>query len=489
MSETRKIGLEDAFTLATRHQQAGRPEVAERIYRKILDVQPDNAAANTKLGRLFQDQGKPDEAIACYRRFIEIKPDHAKAHFNLGTVLYDTGKLDEAIACYRRAIEIKPDYTKAHHNLGKALQDEGKLDEAIVCYKRALEIDPDLAKTHNNLGHALGNQRKTDDAVACFRRAMEINPDYASAHFNYSLALLTLGEFTEGWVEHEWRWKREDPKYRGRGFAQPLWDGSRLDRRTILVHAEQGLGDAIQFIRYVPLVERRGGRVVVECKPQLVDLFSTMSAIDEVIARGDPLPAFDVYAPLMSLPHIFQTTAATIPGDVPYLAAPPEAGPGLPDCPEGTRLRVGISWAGSRINADDRTRSCRLSQFEPLWSIPGVAFFSLQYDEAAAELADSAGAVRDLGGRLGDFAVTAAIIERLDLVISVDTAVVHLAGALGKPVWVLIPFAADWRWMLDREDTPWYPTMRLFRQPALGDWASVFARVAGELGREAAGRG
>ncbi len=489
MNETRKIGLEDAFKLAVRHRRAGRPAQAERIYREILRLQPNNAAVHNNLGKAFQDQGMPGEAITCYRRAMAIKPDYVKAHHNLGNVLQHVGRLDEAVTLFQRAIDIDPEQPEPYNILGNILTKLGKQQQAVLCYQSALTINPEYVEAQINLAVAYGRLGELDEAIASYQRALEISPSDPQAHWNYAQALLLKGQFEKGWLEYEWRWKCEDFPSLKRNFAQPLWDGSNLNGRTILLHCEQGMGDSIQFIRYVPIVARLGGRVVVECPPQLKGLFQSVSGIDRLVGHHGELPTFDVQAPLLSLPHIFHTTAATIPGDVPYLAAPPEAGPGLPDCPEGTRLKVGISWAGSRTNADDRNRSCRLRQFEPLWSIPGVAFFSLQYDEAAAELAGSAGAVRDLSGRLGDFAVTATIVERLDLVISVDTAVVHLAGALGKPVWVVLSFAPDWRWMLDREDTPWYPTMRLFRQPALGDWASVFARVAGELGREAAGRG
>ena len=521
MNETRKIGLQDAFKLATRHHQAGRLAKAEGVYREILRVRPDNAAAHNNLGKVLQDQGRTDQAIACFKRVLKVKPDLAGAHNNLGNALCEKGKPKEAAVCYRRAIKIDANYAHAHHNLGNVLKGQGKSDAAVACYKRALAIDPDLAEahhsmgnvcqdegrwadavkyygqalslkpdapeTHSSLGNALHRLGRLDEAMVHLERALSIKPDYPTGHFNKALADLLTGNYAEGWPGYEWRWRMKRYGKGKRNFRQPLWDGSPLEGRTIFLHDEQGFGDAIHFVRYASLVERRGGRVVVECRRQLVRFFSTMGAIGEVIARGDPLPAFDVYAPLMSLPHIFRTTAATIPGDVPYLAAPPEAGPGLPDCPEGTRLRVGIAWAGSRTNTNDRNRSCRLRQFEPLLSIPGVAFFSLQKDEAAAELAGTS--VRDLSGGLGDFADTAAIVGQLDLVVSVDTAVVHVAGALAKPVWVLVPFSPDWRWMRDRDDSPWYPTLRLFRQPALGDWASVFATVAGELGREAAGRG
>ncbi len=519
MGEKRKISLEDAFKLAAEHHRAGRPARAERLYKEILGVRPDNAAAHNNLGKALQDQGRPDEAIACFRRALRIDPnlagtynnlgnalhdkgrpkeaalcyrqaiktdpDNAHAYHNLGNVFKGQGKHEQAAACYRRALERNPDLAEAHHGLGNVCQDEGRWADAVEHYGRALSLNPDGAESHSSLGNALYNLGRLDEAMGHLERAVSIKPDYTTGHFNKSLADLLTGNYAEGWRGYEWRWRMKQYGKGKRDFRRPLWDGSPLEGRTIFLHDEQGFGDAIQFVRYAPMVKERGGRVVVECQPQLARLFSAMGAIGEVIPRGDPLPAFDVYAPLMSLPGIFGTTLATIPGHVPYLAPPAEAGPDLPDCPDGTRLTAGIAWAGSRTNTNDRNRSCRLRQFEPVLSVPGVAFFSLQKDEAA-ELADSAGTVRDLSGGLGDFADTAAVVDRLDLVISVDTAVVHVAGALGRPVWLLVPFAPDWRWMRDRDDSPWYPTLRLFRQPALGDWPSVFARVAGELVREAA---
>ena len=518
MGDKRTISLQDAFKLAGAHHRAGRPALAERLYKQILGVQPDNAAVHNNLGQALQELGKPDQAIACFRRALKIDPTLAEPHCNLGNALYDAGKIDQAVAwfrrglkidpnlagahcnlgaalrrqgkldeaalCYRRTLEIDPGFAKAHHNLGNVSQDEGRWEEAVAHYGRALSLDPDRAESHSSLGNALYFLGRLDEAMEHLERAVAIKPDYAAGHFNKSLADLLSGNYAEGWRGYEWRWRMKQHAGGKRDFDRPRWDGSPLEGRTILLHDEQGLGDAIHFVRYAPMVKERGGRVVVECRPQLVRLFSTMDAIDDLIPMGDPLPAFDVYAPLMSLPGIFGTTLATIPGHVPYLAPPAEAGPALPEGPDGTRLTVGIAWAGSRTNTNDRNRSCRLRDFDPVLSVPGVAFFSLQKDEAAAELEGTA--VHDLSGRLGDFADTAAVVDKLDLVLSVDTAVIHVAGALGRPVWVLVPFAPDWRWARHGDTSPWYPTVRLFRQPAPGDWASVFATVAEELGRRAA---
>jgi tetratricopeptide (TPR) repeat protein len=515
--------ISEALAIAIQHHRADRLQAAEQIYRQILAVEPNHAHAWHLLGVIAHQVGKYEyavedieraiglngteaefhnnlggaycalrripEAVACYRRALELKPDYAEAHYNLGNLLKEQGKLEEAAACYRRALELKPDYAEAHNNLGIALKDQGELEEAIGCYRRVLQLRPNDVEPHNNLGVALREQGKLDEAVACHRRALQLSPDDADAHWNQSLLSLLIGDFPRGWAEYEWRWKTN--QFTPRDFSQPLWDGRPLQGRTILLHAEQGFGDAIQFIRYAPLVKQAGARVLVECRKPLVRLLAGCRGVDALIGRGDDPPLFDVQAPLLSLPGIFRTSLGTIPVDVPYLFADPglvaqwrqELG-GI------AGFKIGIAWQGNPKFSGDRGRSIPVGHFEPLASLPGTHFFSLQKGAGVEQLQDAAGRfpITEVGSRLEDFTDTAAVMMNLDLVVTSDTAVAHLAGALGVPVWVALRFIPDWRWLLERSDSPWYPTMRLFRQESQGDWQGVFRRIEAALDGQIASR-
>ena len=453
-------------------------------YQQALRLKPNYPEAHSNLGNALQEQGRLDEAVASCQQALRLKPDYAEAHHNLGIVLAKQDKLDEAVASFQQTLRLKPDYPDAHYNLGIVLEKQDKLDEAMASYQQALRLKPDYPEAHNNLGIVLGKQGRLDEAVACYQQAVRLKPDYPEAHWNRSLAWLLMGRFEQGWPGYEWRWKCKEfgslPP-----FQPPLWDGSSLDGRTILVHAEQGLGDTLQFIRYVPSLHQRGGRVILMCQPPLVRLLTRSPGIERLLAHGDPVPEFDVHTPLLSLPRLLGTTLESVPADVPYLEAEPQL-------VEAWRHRlgsypgfkVGIVWQGNPKFRLDRLRSIPLAQFAPLARVPGVHLFSLQKGPGAEQLAAVTDRfpVTDLGSGLDDFVDTAAVLKNLDLVISVDTAIAHLAGALGIPVWVALPFAPDWRWLMGREDSPWYPTMRLFRQDKAGDWASVFAeiRVAAE---------
>jgi len=343
-------------------------------------------------------------------------------------------------------------------------------------------LKPDYADAHSNLANALKEEGRTAEALTYYQIALWHQPDAPSVRWNRALTWLQAGNFEHGWPEYEWRWQRKQTP--ARPFRQPRWDGSPLHGRTILLYSEQGLGDTIQFVRYASMVKERGGRVVVECPGMLLDLFRSCSGIDQLVAEAQPLPDFDVQAPLMSLPALFRTTLETVPAEVPYLHADP-------NCIEKWRqrltydgtLKVGICWQGNPHHQWDRHRSIPLCYFAPLAEVPDVKLFSLQKWHGVEQL-------RELTGRLPiielsdaeTFADTAAVMTLLDLIITADTSVAHLAGALGVPVWVALAKIADWRWLFDREDTPWYPTMRLFRQPTLGDWKTVFNCMAEELG-------
>ncbi len=465
----------------------GKLDEAAACYRRALELKPDYAAVHYNLGLALKDQGKLDEAAACYRRAVELKPDYAEAHNNLGNALKDQGKLDEAVACCRRALELKPDFAEAHSNLGNAFEEQGNLDEAVACYRRALELKPDYAAVHNNLGNAFMGQGKLDEAIACCHRALELEPDFADAHATLSLLSLLTGDFQRGWAEYQWR--RKTKRYLRRDFSQPLWDGQPLQGRTILLHAEQGFGDTIQFIRYASLVKQAGASVLVECQKPLVRLLAGCRGVDALIGQGDDLPPFDVQAPLLSLPGIFHTSLGTIPADVPYLFA--ESGlvkHWQQELGGVAGFKVGIAWQGNPTFPDDRGRSIPAGCFVPLASLPGTRFFSLQKGAGVEQLQDVAGQfpITELGSRLQDFTDTAAVMMNLDLVVTSDTAIAHLAGALGVPVWVALRFIPDWRWLLDRNDSPWYPTMRLFRQDSRGDWQGVFRRIEAAIGQQMA---
>jgi tetratricopeptide (TPR) repeat protein len=470
----------------------GRLEEAVEAGQRAVALRPNYPQAHYNLGNALQEKGRIDDAIEAYRQAIALSANFPAAHNNLGIVLKERGRLDEAVAAYRQAIVRKPDFPDAHNNLGIALRDKGRLEEAIDAYRKAVALMPDFPEAHNNLGNALKDTGDMEAAIAASRQAITLKPDFAEAHFNLGTMLLVQGNFIDGWREYEWRWRSRDFIPSQRGFTQPEWDGRPLEGRTLLLHSEQGFGDALQFIRYLPLVARRGARVFVECQEALQRLVQTMSADSTVVARGRPLPPFDVHCPLLSLPRLFATDLASIPRDVPYLHADAaEAGVWRERLADASAsLKVGLVWAGRPTHANDRNRTMKLAGFAPLARIPGVRFVSLQKGDAAAEAKSPPEGMElsDPTEELHDFADTAALVAALDLVIAVDTSVVHLAGALGKPVWVLLPFAPDFRWLLGRSDSPWYPTIRLFRQQRAGEWDHVIAEVRSQLEALAEGR-
>jgi len=470
----------------------GQLEEAIAAYHQAIALRPNYPEAHSNLGNALRDQGQLDEAIAEYRHAITLKSDYSEAQNNLGNALRDKGQLNEAIAAFREAIALQPDFSEAHSNLGAALVDRGQLGEAITAYRQAIALKPNYAEAHYNLGNALFDKGQFDEAVIAYRQAIVLGPSCSGAHNNLALTLLLQGDFLRGWEEYEWRWKLKDAMSLQRNFNQPQWDGSSLDGRTLLLHAEQGFGDAIQFIRYLPGVGQAGGKIVIECQPELQRLFETMAPDFPILARGQTLPAFDVHCPLLSLPRFFSTDLGNIPQTVPYLHADAAgmaiwsgrlSGFGSSIRPSSPDLKVGLAWAGHPAHKNDRRRSFKLASLAPLAEVSGMRFISLQKGDAAAEARTPPAGIKlvDVAEELKDFADTAALLANLDLVIAVDTAVVHLAGAMGKPVWTLLPFAPDWRWLLERSDSPWYPTMRLFRQPATGDWDSVMAEVREQL--------
>jgi Flp pilus assembly protein TadD len=472
--------------LAQRGDKQGGMEYIEQALR----LKADYAEARYTLGVLYYEQGRLQEAIATFQTVLGQAPHRAEVHNSLGRALLDQIRIQEAAICFRDAIRLDPRFAAAHNNLGMTLFDQDRLEEAVACYREAIRLKPDLVEAHNNLGVTLSEHQYFAEAMTAYREALRLAPGNAEAHLNLANQLLLTGDFAEGWHEYEWRWQTEQKKKDFKGFAQPLWQGEALANGRILLHAEQGLGDTIQFIRYAKLVKQRIGTVICQCQPSLARIFRACAGIDEVAPMGEPLSAFDVQAPLMSLPRILQTTLETVPGEVPYLFADAKLAEHWAHqlVPSGP-LRVGIVWQGNprtwdrNLQRADQRRSMPLRYFEPLARVPGVQLFSLQKGAGAEQIAQVADRfpIIDLGSQFNDFSDTAAAMKNLDLVISSCTSPAHLAGALGVPIWMPLGFSACWRWLLDRDDSPWYPTMRLFRQKSHGDWTGVFARMAEAL--------
>jgi Flp pilus assembly protein TadD len=458
-------------------------EIDESIasYKAAVGLQPSCGEAWCNLGVALRSVGDFSQAIVAYNRAIELMPGLADVYMNRGVALDALGRRDEAIADYRRAVEINPSHAKAHYNLANGLSGSDELEASIAEYERAIQLRPDFVEAHSNLGNALMRAGRRDGAMSAYNRAIELDPSSADPRWNRSLALLLQGDYERGWEEYEWRNRLVPPS--SELFPQPRWGGENLNGRTILLHAEHGLGDTVQFVRYVSLLAERGGRVILRCQRELRELLKNL-CVDQLIVEGETIPSFDVHCPLMSLPHAFGTRLNSIPNSVPYLTPDPSRveqwqrrltlSPGF---------RVGVVWAGRPQHQYDGDRSIRLLALAPLARVAGVKFFSLQKGEAAEQTRKLPPGMDllDHTALLVDYADTAAMISQLDLVISVDTSVAHVAAAMGKPVWLLLAFAPDWRWLLDRDDSPWYPTMRLFRQSVRGDWTSVIERVTQSL--------
>jgi tetratricopeptide (TPR) repeat protein len=464
----------------------GEWEQAAACYRQALVLRPGFAEALTNLGVALLRLGKIDEATASHEQALRLRPDSCEAHNNLGNAYYARHRPAEAARCYREALRIQPDHAEAHYNLGIALAEQGQLDEAVASYREALRLKPGHVEACGNLGHALRGLGRLDEALACYHQLLELKPNDPEAHMSRALVWLLLGDYERGWPEYEWRWRAKE--FGRLPYTQPAWDGSPLQGRTILLHAEQGLGDTLQFARYAAPVKACGGRVVLLCLKPLRQILAGLPGVDELAVAREPLPAFDVYAPLLSLPALLGTTLETVPCQVPYLAADPALvehwGRELGRKPG---FRVGIVWQGNPDNRGDRQRSIPLRHFAPLAAVPGVRLLSLQKGAGVEQLRAIAGSflVDDLGGRLdeaaGPFMDTAAVLKNLDLLVTADTATAHLAGAMAVPTWLALSAVSDPRWLLGRADSPWYPTVRLFRQARFGDWDPVFARLAGEL--------
>jgi tetratricopeptide (TPR) repeat protein len=465
-------------TLGQRAAESGRLDEAVAHHREAIHLNPGLVAAHSDLATALVGLGRFEESLAPAREAIRLSPDLLIAHMNLATTLARIGDMEGAIAANRRLVELQPDLAEAHCNIGLLFANLERVDEAVAPSLEALRLRPDFPEAHCTLGRVHFQRGELPEAVDRFRRSIELRPDFMEPHCNLALAYLKQGDFVRGWSEWEWRWRR--PSYPPRPFAQPRWDGSCLSGRTLLVHCEQGLGDTLQFIRLLPLVKERGGRLVFECHPPLRSLLDGFADVDQMITAGDPLPHFDVEAPLLSLPGILGITRDDIPAKVPYIHVSDDLVTRWRSEVARPGFKVGIAWQGSPQHKNDRRRSVALDRFAPL-AVPGVTLISLQKGFGSEQIARARFPVVDLGNHLDTFADTAALLQSLDLLIAVDTAVIHCAGALGVPAWLLLCFESEWRWLVEREDSPWYPSLRLFRQPRSGDWDAVFDRVSAEL--------
>lgn len=502
--------------LAVALDEQGRTAEAVVHLRQAVRLEPSYFAAVFGLGGLLERLGQTDEGLLCYRRAAALRPDDFEAHHSLGCLLAATSRKEEALVSLQRAQQLRPDSLVAMGNLADALEAVGRLDEAekwlqmalrlnpkfvpalvnlavllkqqdrfddaLVAVERALALEPNCVEAIVNRGMVLERLGRIDEAIVAMRRAVELEPAAAQSRLNLGLLLLLAGNLEQGWPEYEWRVKCSDA--RPAIVDRPRWAGESLAGRTILLQSDQGLGDTLQFVRYAALLKQRGARVVVESRPQLASLLRSCPGVDAIAVPDAPVGNFDVWLPVLSLPGAFHTTIDTVPAAVPYLF-PRDS---LVDKWRGElagdgRLKVGIAWQGNPRNKLDRYRSIPLTAFAPLIALDRLRLYSLQEGLGREQLAGAtfAGKITDLGDRLGDFENTAAIMRNLDLIVTCDSAPAHLAGALGVPTWLLLPRVPDWRWMLERSDSPWYPSMRLFRQPRGGHWASVLATVAEAL--------
>jgi Flp pilus assembly protein TadD len=514
--------LERALATAVDLHQAGCAAEAEAAYRQILQISPNIPEIHNNLGCLYADQGKLheavqsyraalqlnpayaeafnnlgnayknledfNEAINCYLKAIQIKPDNPAVYNNMGAALRVVGETANAAKCFETALTLKPDYAEAYQNLGTVLKEQGKLDEAASSYLAALQLNPQNAPSYVGIGNVLIESGRVDEALQAYAAALALNPDFPEAKWNQALAYLMKGDLEKGWEGHELRLKFQ--KFYPHVYRKSFWQGENFQGKRLLIYDEIGYGDVFQFIRYLPWVKERGGVVIFECKKGLSRLLENFPGIDELLERSDePVPEenFDLQLPMESLPGIFHTTLTSIPADVPYLMVDRQLAAEWKNRLAGySGLKVGLVWAGNPSNQYDSARSCSLQDFASLAAIDGVIFFSLQKGPAEAQLSSLPHGMQiiALGSELKDFADTAAAIESLDIVISVETAVPHLAGALGKEIWTLLSFVPAWRWMLERSDSPWYPTMRLFRKQERGsEWRAVLSVVAEELKR------
>jgi tetratricopeptide (TPR) repeat protein len=450
---------------------------------KALALTPGHLDALNNRGSVLLDLKRPAEAIAAFDAVLAKEPRHVQALINRGNTRAEMEVPEQALADYDAALAVAPGHPLALYNRGNALRALGREQDALAAYEQALTAAPNYPSAWANRGMALAALNRHRDAIESYSRVLAIQPDNADVHFNCALSLLTMGDYTRGLAEYEWRWKRASMGPR-KDLRKPLWLGDTpLAGKTILLHAEQGLGDTVMFARYAPVLARAGAKVVMEVQPELKMLLAGIEGVTAIVAHGDPLPPFDLHCPLTSLPFVCKTALDSVPANIPYLRAfEPQIAKWQALLEAQASPRVALAWSGRATHVNDRNRSLSLAQLEPLLSLPDMSFVSVQRElrPADAERLVREPRITQVGDKLADFADTAAVLALADLVVCVDTSIAHVAGALGRHTCVLLPFQPDWRWTLDRDRSPWYPAVRLFRQPAPGDWSSVIARVAAE---------
>jgi Flp pilus assembly protein TadD len=461
-------------------QHRGDFAAAVASYQDAISVRPDAAGFHNNLGVSLTAAGRVSEAAESYQRAANLNPKSPQIHLNLGNALRTMGRGAESVGSLRNAVSLHPSYAEARNSLAMSLYGVGDLEGSLAEFQKAVSLRPDFASAWSNLANVLRDVGRTDEAFAAYRRAISIQADHPDAHKNLAILRLLQGDYDSGFLEYEWRWKCDCAQLRR--FDQPRWVGEDPSGKTVFVHEEQGYGDVIQFIRYAKVLADCGAKVIIGCRPELARLASCCDGVAQVVAAGQTLPKFDLHCPLLSLPLFCGTRSpAAVPAQVPYIKlSDPLTKPWKDRFAGAPALRVGLCWAGTPQNRNDPLRSILMEKLQPLSAIGDIEFHSLQVGPAAAERVRApALKLHDHEKDLHDFADTAALIDQLDLVISVDTAVAHLAGALGKPTWILLPAAPDWRWLLNRTDSPWYPTARLFRAEC--DWDVVIGDVATQL--------
>ena len=464
----------------------GKPNEAVTCFETALQIDPNASTVHNSLGIALRAMGRLSEAVTRFENALQIDPGYAEPYNNLGNALKELGRNDEAAANYEKALQLQPDLADAHSNLGGVFRDQGKLDEAVVSCQRAIQLKPNFSEAHHNLGTSLKDLGRFKESDSCYERALQIDPEYVDAHHSRSMLRLLLGDFVNGWAEYEWRGKTSKGGWAN--HTGPRWGGSPQPDKTLLIHCEQGLGDTLQFIRYAALVKDRVGRVVVLCQKPLQPLLSQVGGIDLLVTETADVPQVDIQIPLLSLPGVLGTRAESIPAEVPYIFANSDLVRRWKDeLDKIAGFKIGVSWQGNPGYGQDRVRSIPLVHFGQLAELPNVRLISLQKGYGVEQLDcvrqrfNVAELSADFDESAGPFMDSAAVIRNLDLFVTSDTALAHLAGALGVRVWLALPVVPDWRWLLDRDDSPWYPTMRLFRQRRLGDWPDVFHRMRAEL--------